>query len=114
MNDVADLLGYTGEWRAQRVRRYLARCERMAGVQFVKRSPGWRGAWHVTLPTLKEYVPELFSRRDETLEAVREKFEEFEDSIDGLAVRQAATERNVNAIDKRVGQLESKQRTPVS
>ncbi|MBI2392803.1 MAG: hypothetical protein HYV09_24675 [Deltaproteobacteria bacterium] len=81
LTQVAHLLGMPGgDYARKKLLRMLRAKERLLGVDIMLRLGGsaTRPVHYVTLALLHEHCPELFVRRDEIVELLRERFEEIE------------------------------------
>ncbi len=96
------------EARARRLMRYLMAVQARDGVKILVASGGAGSGrrYRVALEALRESVPELFSRRDELLEAVRqeladvrERLEDVSDRGDLIADHLVELATRVNAIE---------------
>ncbi len=76
---LAEALGWgVGRTPEQRMRRYLARRERMLNVSLHVRVGT---ALRIVLPLVKEHCPELFDARREMEALLRERLEQIEDRV---------------------------------
>lgn len=113
VRQVAALLGMSGRPRdrARRLLRYLVAVEVRSGAPFIIRAGGSTHGrrYLVTLEALRQHAPELISRRDELVEAVRaelaelrERLEDVSDRGDLIADNLVAHERRLEALEGRV------------
>jgi len=110
LRQIAKLLGHEKPTRADtmRVFRYLQRLERNDGVRILHKSGAGQGTrYFTTIPVLREFVPELFYRREETQEALRESVEDLDEKmtrkIDWLAGK---ISNKIQALEARLAKLE--------
>jgi molybdenum-dependent DNA-binding transcriptional regulator ModE len=104
MAEVAKLLGYTSKMAHRRALRYLRRLEGSLGVKLLTvTGTGRQTRYTTTIPVLREHVPELFYRRDETQEALREYIEDFDEKLESTNRRLV---KKIEALEVRVDRLE--------
>lgn len=93
LRSAAALLGMKGGHprdRARKLMRYLIAIEARDGKKILVRAGSTTGAgrrYLVALEALRESVPELFSRRDELVEAVREEVADIRDRLEDVSDR---------------------------
>jgi len=82
LREAAERLGLSGRAGEKRLRRLLLQRERQLGQPIViRRSGPGRTRLLVTLPLLEEYCPELFARRIQLTQELREEVERLEAQI---------------------------------
>lgn len=88
LDELAGLLGLPRDRRhKQKLRRHLKGRQRCTGANFlVRQSDAPNSPLLVTLASLRQHCPELFDRREEALEILRETIEELrQDALEGKA-----------------------------
>ncbi len=114
LREVAELLDMKGPTAPRRVREQLLRLEERTGKRFLIRmgSEGTGTRYVVTLATLRENHPDLFYRRDEAAETLREYVgqieERFEDLADRIEVLAKEVANRLQNVGERVQVLEGK------
>jgi hypothetical protein len=95
MRQAAVFVGWGSGLRAKRkIRKIIEAKEASLGIEIATRtSRSEKNYLQVTAIALREHMPELFSKRDVVLDAVRENSEMLLEEIEGLRVRVAALER---------------------
>lgn len=113
IGEIASMLGYTEgskSGRHQKVLRYLRRIEKETGAKILtKTGSGNQTKYTTTIPVLREHVPELFYRREETQEALREYIEEMDEKLIRKTGWLAKTISNkIQALEARIEKLEAR------
>jgi SAM-dependent MidA family methyltransferase len=112
IREVADLLQMEGRFRQLALIRQLKKLEQTRGVKILIESGSGRGKrYRVTLATLREHHPDLFYRRDEVVEHMREYIEELDERFDAVTDKVQAlaqvTGEKFRKIEARVSILET-------
>lgn len=82
LSELARMLGIDGARAGRRAMRQLQGIERVKGVTLMTRSGSGRGTRYIVhLSVLREHHPDLFYRRDEAQEALREWVEEYDEKL---------------------------------
>jgi|GEM_PF-4137031 len=104
VGELARLLGLPPiRQHKQRLRRYLESRQRSTGKKILHRlSDSPNSTVVFTLATLREYCPELFDRREEALETIREEFAVLRQQILELKQRDNTIAASVRDLKKRV------------
>lgn len=106
LREVADMLGMKGPTAPRRIREQLLRLEERTGKRFLIRmgSEGTGTRYVVTLATLREHHPDMFFRRDEAAEVLREYVSQIEDRFEDLADRIEVLAKEVSNRLQNVGE----------
>jgi vacuolar-type H+-ATPase subunit I/STV1 len=113
LSELAALLEMDGPAGRRRLLGQLRRLEEARGVRIlVETGKGNGKRYYATLATLREHHPDLFYRRDEVVEHMREYIEELDDRFDAVndkihAVAQMTGDK-LRATNERVARLEAK------
>src|SRR5690606_31293231 len=88
------------------LRRYLQGRERCTSANFlVRRGDAQNSPLLVTLASLRQHCPELFDRREEALEILRETVDELRDQNLELRERQKALGAAIRALKRELQEL---------
>ena len=82
----------------QRLRRAILRKEAMLGSEIAIRLGSPPSPLYVTEPLLRDRMPELFSRRDQVVELLREQLDEMRDDIEECKKRDTMLARRVRQL----------------
>jgi hypothetical protein len=95
MRQAAVFVGWgPGDGSKRKMRRVIEAKERSLGSAIATRTGATKGGHlQVTAAALRAYMPELFSRHDPVLQAVRENSEMLLEAIEALRARVAEVER---------------------
>lgn len=98
-------LGMSGPGAARRLKRLLLTKERRLKRPLMIRTAGAvRPRYRITMATLRERCPELFSRRDRVVESVRGFVEELRDRLDELSARDELLARKLKRLENDLAQ----------
>jgi hypothetical protein len=116
--EAAQLLGWTTDHKAKRLRRYLLAADARCGRRLLVRSAGpTRPSYTVTVASLRRFCPELFDRATELSIVVRRELtqlrEDMREGDDALRARVVYLEERNRSLSKEVARLRTAQGTAV-
>jgi hypothetical protein len=117
LRKVVAMLGWTGKYAVQRLRRRMERIELATGKRVLTRQgAGKLGTrYFLTMAALREHMPEMFDKTEELADSVKQVIKGFEDSVERAEEksisRHKELEHKLRSITARVATLERRVNT---
>jgi hypothetical protein len=115
LRKVVAMLGWSGKYAVQRLKRRLDRIELATGQRIMTRQgAGTKGTrYFVTIAALREAMPEMFDKTEELADGVKQAIRGFEDAVERAEEkaisRHKELEHKLRSLTARVATLERRQ-----
>lgn len=111
------MLGWSGKYAVQRLRRRLDRIEAAKKTKVMTRQQGPRGGlrYFVTMAALREHMPEMFDRTEELAGDVKRAINGYEEAVERAEEKSISRHRElahkIKSLTARVATLERRLNT---